>query len=131
MINGEETYKESGQILGDAPEEVRLRNVRTSKHAQDSHVPEWWGRGEDLLPVLKVSRVLKVLLMDIRSKGREKTHCALKVTCMWLLLAMGLSWLHHHHGHSRHLPGLSDKENALPALINVSGFHSVRDVRTG
>lgn len=72
MIYGEETYKESGQILGDAPEEVRLRNVRTSKHAQDSHLPEWWGRGEGLLPVLKVSRVLKALLMDIRSKGREK-----------------------------------------------------------
>lgn len=129
VIYGEETYKESGQILGDAPEEVRLRNVPASMLKTVICLSGGWG--EDLLPVLEVSRVLKALLMDIRSKGRGKTHCALKVTCMWLLLAMGLSRLHHHHGHSRHLPGLSDKENVLPALINVSGFHSARDVRTG
>lgn len=30
MIYGEETYKESGQIFGDAPEEERLRNVPAS-----------------------------------------------------------------------------------------------------
>lgn len=73
MIYGEETYKESGQILGDAPEEVRLRNVPASMLKTAICLSGGWG--EDLL--LEVSRVLKALLMDIRSKGREKKPTAL------------------------------------------------------
>lgn len=72
-----DTFKEPGQIFGDALETPRGGEAEecTSKRTQDSHLP-WGGRAP--LSVLKVLHVLKPLLMDIRSKGREKPSCTLK-----------------------------------------------------
>lgn len=87
MIDGEETYKESGQICEDAPKEERLRNVPASMlktaiclsggrggpsaSAQGFPCPRSFTDGH-----------------QVKEKGK-KTHCTLKVTCMQLLLVKG------------------------------------------
>lgn len=77
VIYGEETRSKSQvRFLGmpsRPPEEVRLRNVPASRLKTAICLG-----GRAPLSVLKVLHVLKPLLMDIRSKGREKPSCTLK-----------------------------------------------------